>query len=32
VADIYDVKHLERIMKGIRKIAGVREVSRMKKL
>ena len=32
VADIYDVKHLERIMKSIRKITGVREVSRMKKL
>ena len=32
VADIYDLKHLERIMKGIRKIAGVREVARMKKL
>ena len=32
IADIYDLKHLERIMKGIRKIAGVREVGRMKKL
>jgi len=32
IADIYDMKHLERIMKGIRKIAGVREVGRLKKL
>jgi guanosine-3',5'-bis(diphosphate) 3'-pyrophosphohydrolase len=32
VVDIEDMKHLERITAGIRKIAGVREVQRVKKL
>jgi GTP pyrophosphokinase len=32
VVDIEDLKHLERIINGIRKIPGVREVQRVKKL
>ena len=32
VVDIEDMKHLERITTGIRKINGVREVQRVKKL
>ena len=32
VADIADLKHLERIVTGVRKIAGVRDVRRMQKL
>jgi GTP diphosphokinase / guanosine-3',5'-bis(diphosphate) 3'-diphosphatase len=32
VADIADLKHLERIVTGVRKIPGVREVQRMQKL
>ncbi len=32
VVDIEDMKHLERITTGIRKISGVREVQRVKKL
>jgi GTP pyrophosphokinase len=32
VVDIEDMKHLERITTGIRKIKGVREVQRVKKL
>jgi len=32
VADIADLKHLERIITGVRKIAGVREVQRVQKL
>ena len=32
VADIADLKHLERIVSGVRKIAGVRDVQRMKKI
>ena len=32
VADIADLKHLERIVTGVRKIPGVRDVQRMQKL
>ena len=32
VADIADVKHLERILAGVRKIPGVRDVQRVQKL
>jgi guanosine-3',5'-bis(diphosphate) 3'-pyrophosphohydrolase len=32
VVDIEDLKHLEKLVAGIRKIAGVREVQRLKKL
>jgi len=32
VVDIEDVKHLERIVSGVRKISGVREVQRVQKL
>src|SRR5271166_5316937 len=32
VADIADLKHLERIVSGVRKIPGVREVQRVQKL
>ncbi|MDR3749247.1 MAG: bifunctional (p)ppGpp synthetase/guanosine-3',5'-bis(diphosphate) 3'-pyrophosphohydrolase [Acidobacteriota bacterium] len=32
VADIADVKHLERILGGVRKIPGVRDVQRMQKI
>jgi GTP pyrophosphokinase len=32
VADIADLKHLERIVTGVRKIPGVRDVTRMQKL
>ena len=32
VADIADVKHMERIITGVRKIAGVRDVQRLQKL
>jgi len=32
VADIADLKHLERILTGVRKIPGVRDVQRVQKL
>jgi GTP diphosphokinase / guanosine-3',5'-bis(diphosphate) 3'-diphosphatase len=32
VVDIDDLKHMERIVTGIRKIQGVREVQRVQKL
>ena len=32
VADIADLKHLERIITGVRKIPGVRDVQRMQKI
>ncbi len=32
VADIADLKHLERIVTGVRKIPGVRDVQRMQKI
>ena len=32
VADIADLKHLERIITGVRKIPGVRDVQRLQKL
>ncbi len=32
VADIADLKHLERIITGVRKIPGVRDVQRVQKL
>ena len=32
VVDILDLKHLERIISGVRKIPGVREVQRVQKL
>ena len=32
VADIADLKHLERILVGVRKIPGVRDVQRVQKL
>jgi GTP diphosphokinase / guanosine-3',5'-bis(diphosphate) 3'-diphosphatase len=32
VADIADLKHLERIVTGVRKIPGVRDVQRLQKL
>ena len=32
VADIADLKHLERILTGVRKIPGVRDVQRLQKL
>jgi len=32
VADIADLKHLDRILVGVRKIPGVREVQRVQKL
>ena len=32
VVDIEDMKHLDRITTGVRKISGVREVQRVKKL
>ncbi len=32
IIDIDDLKHLERIVKGVRKIQGVREVQRLKGL
>src|SRR2546423_1250490 len=32
VIDIEDVKHLERIMIGLRKIAGIRDVQRLNKV
>ena len=31
VADIADLKHLERIVTGVRKIPGVRDVQRLQK-
>jgi GTP pyrophosphokinase len=32
VADIADLKHLDRIVTGVRKIPGVRDVQRLQKL
>jgi GTP diphosphokinase / guanosine-3',5'-bis(diphosphate) 3'-diphosphatase len=32
VVDIADLKHLERILTGVRKIPGVRDVQRVQKL
>jgi GTP pyrophosphokinase len=32
VADIADLKHLDRIVTGVRKIPGVRDVQRIQKL
>ncbi len=32
VVDIADLKHLERILSGVRKIPGVRDVQRVQKL
>jgi GTP pyrophosphokinase len=32
VIDIQDVKHLERIMAGLRKIPGIRDVQRLSKM